>query len=231
MEIAITRLAEKGERDAETCARFGHTCRTVSPLQAELNASQVQTFVLEANNQGFDAVFFTSAYPAEKIAPLLSPAITKTCRVIAIGPATAAVLHSQSIKAETLPRYYSRDFAPYLGNWIEGKRIGLPRAAVPNPALIAAIENAGGIALEYRIYSLVATNTPLDLTGAGAIIFTSASSYTRALLPAGTRAIPVAIGEITADAMRAGGLPPQVTGDGSLPGTLTALNRYLEEHP
>ena len=38
----------------------------------------------------------------------------------------------------------------------------------------------------------------------------------------------VAIGEITADAMRAGGHPPAVVGDGSLAGTLEALNRHTE---
>jgi uroporphyrinogen-III synthase len=38
----------------------------------------------------------------------------------------------------------------------------------------------------------------------------------------------VAIGDVTADAMRAGGHPPAVVGDGSLAGTLDALNRYLE---
>ena len=37
----------------------------------------------------------------------------------------------------------------------------------------------------------------------------------------------MAIGEITAGAMRTGGTDPSVVGDGSLEGTLGALNRYL----
>jgi uroporphyrinogen-III synthase len=39
----------------------------------------------------------------------------------------------------------------------------------------------------------------------------------------------MAIGEITADAMRSAGTSPAVIGDGSLEGTLAALNAYLAE--
>ncbi len=37
----------------------------------------------------------------------------------------------------------------------------------------------------------------------------------------------MAIGEITAGVMRAAGAEPAVVGDGSLEGTLVALNRFL----
>jgi len=36
----------------------------------------------------------------------------------------------------------------------------------------------------------------------------------------------MAIGEVTADAMRCGGTFPDIVGDGSLEGTLAALNEY-----
>jgi uroporphyrinogen-III synthase len=39
----------------------------------------------------------------------------------------------------------------------------------------------------------------------------------------------MAIGEVTAGVMRAGGVIPAVVGDGSLEGTLAALNRFLEK--
>ena len=49
-----------------------------------------------------------------------------------------------------------------------------------------------------------------------------------AVLPPLTSSIlPIAIGEITAAAMRDGGLEPKVIGDGSLEGTLKNLNAYL----
>ena len=213
MLLAITRLAEKGAADAALCKQYGHECRVVSSLRSEIRSSTIQTFVLAASDNEFDAIFFTSALPAQKIAPLLNPSITKTTRVIAIGPQTAKVLHESGIAAETLPTYYSRDFVPYLGSWIKEKRIGIPRADVPNPDLI---------------YGLEPTNEPLNLDGVDAILFTSANSYKMAILPPLTSSIlPIAIGEITAAAMRDGGLEPKVIGDGSLEGTLKNLNTYL----
>ena len=104
----------------------------------------------------------------------------------------------------------------------------IPRADVPNPDLINAIEEAGGMAFEYRCYGLEPTNEPLNLDGVDAILFTSANSYKMAILPPLTSSIlPIAIGEITAAAMRDGGLEPKVIGDGSLEGTLKNLNTYL----
>jgi len=228
MQIAITRLAEKGTADQALCERYGHSARIVSPLRAELRASLVQTFVLAANDGDFDAIFFTSAYPAKHIGMLLDREITKRCRVIAIGPQTAKILHDQGIAAETLPTFYSRDFVPYLGEWIEGKRIGIPRADVPNPDLIRAIEQAGGLAFEYRCYGLVPTGEYLDLEGADIVLFTSANSFSQAQLPDLTGIIPAAIGEITAKRMQDGGVMPAVVGDGSLEGTLIKLNEYLK---
>ncbi len=228
MQIAITRLAEKGMTDQALCERYGHSARIVSPLRAELRASLVQTFVLAANDGDFDAIFFTSAYPAKHISIHLDREITKKCRVIAIGPQTAKILHGQGIAAETLPTFYSRDFVPYLGEWIEGKRIGIPRADVPNPDLIEAIEQAGGMAFEYRCYGLVPTDEFLDLEGADIVLFTSANSFSQAVLPNLTGIMPAAIGEITAKRMQDGGVTPVVVGDGSLEGTLNILNEYLK---
>ena len=226
MLLAITRLAEKGAADASLCKQYGHECRVVSPLRAEIRSSTIQIFVLAVADGEFDAIFFTSALPAQKISLLLPPSITRTTRVIALGPQTAKILHESGIAAETMPTYYSRDFVPYLGTWIEGKRIGIPRADVPNPDLINAIETAGGMAFEYRCYGLEPTNELLNLDGVDAVLFTSANSYKMALLPhLNTNTIlPIAIGDVTADAMRAGGLEPKIVGDGSLEGTLKMLN-------
>ncbi len=228
MQIAITRLTEKGKSDSELCGKYGHTAKIVSPLSAELRPSLVQTFVIAANDGEFDAIFFTSAYPAKHIAMFLDRCITKKCRVIAIGPQTAKILHDDGIEAEVLPSFYSRDFVPYLGEWIKGKRIGIPRADVPNPNLINAIENAGGLVYEYRCYGLVPTGEFLNLDGSDVVLFTSANSFSEARLPDLSGITPVAIGEITAERMKAGGVTPVVVGDGSLEGTLVALNAYLK---
>jgi uroporphyrinogen-III synthase len=223
MKIAITRLKGKEGKDKEYCSQYGHECIIVSPLTAKVTKDRVSAFVKAAENNEFDCIFFTSALPAQIIAPLLS----HWPRVIAIGPQTARVLKSYRIECETLPTYYSRDFVPYLGAWIKGKRIGIPRADVPNPGLIEAIARAGGVATEIRCYSLVPTGQVLDLQNADAVLFTSAMSFRQAVWKRRPGLLVIAIGDVTASVMIADGVRPDVTGDGSLEGTLQKLNEYL----
>jgi uroporphyrinogen-III synthase len=223
MRIAVTRLIGKEKDDAARCAQYGHECYTVSPLRAEIREDLVTSFVVSVEAGKFDCLFFTSALPAKIIAPRLS----RWPRVIAIGPRTAMTLGHFGIEAETLPSFYSRDFVPYLGSWIRGKRIGIPRADVPNPHLIEGIRNAGGLPVEVRVYTLIPTGNMLDLTGAGAILFTSAMSFSTAIYKTDISLLKIAIGESTGAAMRRGGVIPDVTGDGSLEGSLQALNTYL----
>lgn len=225
MRIAVTRLREKAGKDAGTCKRYGHECYAVSPLNARIYEEAVMEFVSAANGNEFDCIFFTSALPAQVIGPLLQA----RPRMVAIGPQTAKTLTELGFDCETLPDFYSRDFAPYLGDWIRGKKIGIPRADVPNPGLIDSIEERGGIAAETRIYGLEPTCERLDLDGADAVLFTSAGSFRNAAWNKDAKVLRIAIGDVTGKAMELGGCPPDVTGDGSLEGTLRALNIYLEE--
>ncbi|PKL64448.1 MAG: uroporphyrinogen-III synthase [Methanomicrobiales archaeon HGW-Methanomicrobiales-3] len=225
MKIAVTRLAGKEKSDATRCEKLGHSCYSVHPLRSELYQEVISDFAKAAGAGEFDCLFFTSALPAKIIAPIL----TNPPRVIAIGPQTAKELELSGISSEILPGFYSRDFVPYLGDWIRGKRIGIPRADVTNDKLISAITDAGGIAREFRCYGLEPTSEPLSLEKAGAILFTSAMSYTKAVWTPRPDLLVMAIGEITADAMRHGGHPPSVVGDGSLEGSLAALNQYLNQ--
>lgn len=225
MKIAITRLSGKEEGDRVRCAKFGHECFSVHPLRSEICGDVVDAFIAAVDRNAFDCLFFTSALPAGIIAPRLS----RFPRVIAIGPTTASVLRRYDIECETLTSYYSRDFVPYLGDWISGKHIGLPRADVPNPRLLKAIRAAGGKATEFRCYRLVPTGIPLNLDGAGGILFTSAMSFEKAVWTPHPGLMVMAIGEVTADKIRTGGIVPRIVGDGSLEGTLAVLNRYLEQ--
>ena len=225
MRIAVTRIAEKGTRDVLTCRRYGHECYTVSPLRVEVHRDRVETFLAMANRGELDCIFFASAVPAE----LMAPRLRSPPRVIAIGPQTARTLEEHGIRCETLPAFYSRDLVPYLGGWIRGKRIGIPRADVPNPALLRAIGDAGGIAVEVRVYGLIPTKEPLAADGADALLFTSGSSFSEAVWHPRPGLLLMAIGEVTAGVMRAAGAEPAVVGDGSLEGALTALDRYLLE--
>jgi uroporphyrinogen-III synthase len=223
MKIAVTRLSGKEKNDAERCARFGHICYGVHPLRSEIRSHAVRLFIGAVERAEFDCLFFTSALPAKIIAPLLK----KYPRTIAIGPQTAKELRHYSIDCETLTSFYSRDFVPYLGDWVRGKHIGIPRADVPNPSLINAITAAGGIPHEFKCYSLEPTGESLNLDSADAVLFTSAMSYTNAVWEKIPDLIVMAIGDITAAKMRESGMNPVVVGDGSLEGSLKALNEYL----
>jgi uroporphyrinogen-III synthase len=225
VDIAVTRLAGKETEDAARCRAFGHHCFAVAPLRAEIRHDLVASFVDAVEMNRYDCLFFSSALPAQIIAPRLS----RWPRVVAIGPQTAKTLRHFGIECEILPRYYSSYFVPYLGEWIQGKRIGIPRADVPNPDLIGAITKAGGIPEEIRVYSLIPTGEELDLGRAEAVLFTSAMSFEQAIWKNRAGLIVMAIGESTASAMRRAGVVPEVTGDGSLDGTLRAFNACLAE--
>ena len=224
MRIAVTRLSGKEKSDAGRCAQYGHSCYSVHPLRSEINKEIISAFVDAADRGEFDCLFFTSALPAKLIAPLLN----RFPRVIAIGPQTAKELGRFEIECETLPGFYSRDFVPYLGDWIRKKQIGIPRADVPNPVLLDAIAQAGGIAREFRCYQLIPTGEPFNLEDAEALLFTSAMSYAKAVWSSQPDLLVMAIGEITAAAMEKAGTTPVVVGDGSLEGTLAALNTHLK---
>jgi uroporphyrinogen-III synthase len=223
MKIAVTRLAGKEKNDAARCAQFGHICYSVHPLRSEIRPRAITAFIEAVDRSEFDCLFFTSALPAKIIAPLLN----RFPRIIAIGPQTAKELQHYEIDCETLTSFYSRDFVPYLGDWIRGKHIGIPRADVPNPSLIDAITAAGGIPHEFRCYGLEPTGESLNLENADAILFTSAMSFAKAVWTKRSDLVVIAIGDITAATMRAAGTNPVVVGDGSLEGTLMALNDYL----
>jgi uroporphyrinogen-III synthase len=223
MKIAVTRIAGKEKNDVARCAQFGHICYSVHPLRSEIRPDAITAFINAVDRSDFDCLFFTSALPAKIIAPLLN----RFPRVIAIGPQTAKELQHFEIDCETLTSFYSRDFVPYLGDWIRGKHIGIPRADVPNPSLIDAITAAGGIPHEFRCYGLEPTGESLSLQDADAILFTSAMSFSKAVWNQHLDIIVIAIGDITAAAMQAAGTNPEVVGDGSLEGAMIALNNYL----
>lgn len=225
MRIAVTRVAGKSSGDSSLCRRYGHECYPVSPLRAVLDDAEIERFLQEVNNGSIDCLFFSSALPAMQLASR----IVRWPRTIAIGPKTAEILRRHAPQVEILPGYYSREFVPYCGEWLKGRKIGLPRADVPNDPLMDAIVAHGGIPQEFRIYRLEPTGEELPLEGADALIFTSAKSYRTAVWKRRSDLLLIAIGEVTAAEMREGGSPPVVIGDGSLEGTLRALNRHLRE--
>jgi len=194
-----------------------------------MDLDQIDLFIQDVKDRKFDCIFFTSALPATHLGPYLQH--LPLPRVIAIGPQTAKALRENGIICEVLYEFYSRAFVPFLGDWIVGKKIGIPRSDAPNEKLMNGIHNAGGFPVEFQIYSLIPTNELLNLENAEAILFTSAMSFKTALWKRREDLILIAIGEITAEAMENAGLIPDVIGDGSLEGTLDELNLFLLMNP
>ena len=126
----------------------------------------------------FDCIFFTSALPAKIIAPRLRD----LPRVIAIGPQTAKELRQYHIDCEILTSFYSRDFVPYLGEWIRGRQIGIPRADCPESGSYGS-DHCGwrGFPWSSGVMGLSQLVDPLDLAEAEAILFTSAMSFQKAI--------------------------------------------------
>jgi len=226
MLIAITQHAGAVEDEA-ICEKYSHKAKFVAPARYQENADEIEKFVTATNNREFDAVFFPSALAAEKLGASVDPRLATKVRMIANGPQTAKDLHNVGLAAEMLPFYYSRDLIPYLGKWIHGKKIAIPRADYTYPQLAADIERAGGVPFEYHCFELAPTNEPLDLEGCGAVLFTSPEAFEMSRLPKVKDIIMIAIGDVTANAMMYGGCPPSVVGDGSVEGSLIALNSYL----
>ncbi len=229
MRIAITRLKGKEGDDQARCARRGHDCYAVSPLIGEMDSDQIDAFIQDVKEKKFDCIFFTSALPAQNIGPYLQD--LPLPRVIAIGPQTAKALREYGIPCEVLHEFYSRAFVPFLGDWIAGKKIGIPRSDVPNDKLMNGIRDAGGFPFEFQIYSLIPTYEQLNLDNAEGVMFTSALSFKSAIWKRREDLILIAIGEITAETMEDAGLVPDVVGDGSLEGTLDELNLFLLTNP
>lgn len=229
MKIAITRLRGKELDDQQRCQRRGHDCYPVSPLYSEMDQDQIDLFIEKVQEKAFDCLFFTSALPAYRLGPLLGRCPLP--RVVAIGPQTAKALRECGIPCEVLHEFYSRAFVPYLGDWIAGKKIGIPRSDAPNADLLQAITDAGGIPVEFNIYALIPTYEELDVREAEGILFTSALSFKTAIWRRREDIILLAIGDVTAAAMQSAGITPDVTGDGSLEGTLDELNIYLMMNP
>ena len=227
MLIAITRHTGDAD-DNLICEKYNHRARIVSPVRPEKNQKSIDEFVRDVNDCKLDAVFFHSAFSAEKLGPLVNPRLATKVRMIANGPQTAKVLYNIGLSAEMLPFFYSHDLIPYLGKWIRGKRIGIPRAGITYQKLAEEIRDAGGIPCEYICYNIVPTKEELDLTGCKAVLFTSPAAFTMAKLPPlDTEMTLMAIGDVTADAMMYGGMRPSVVGDGSIEGTIQALNASL----
>ena len=72
MLIAITRHTGALE-DAALCERYNHKAKVVSPIKPVKDLEVIGKFLKAANEEEFDAIFFSNAFVAEKLVPCIKP--------------------------------------------------------------------------------------------------------------------------------------------------------------
>ncbi len=205
----------------------------------------------------YDAVVFTSVNGVQRWFAALHAAgrdarsLARAC-VVAIGPATAAALAAQGIRADAVPAEHRGEAAAeatlaMFGDGAPGKRVLLARAEVARNVLPDALRAAGcevEIVPAYRTVAardrdVAALVTSLRDGTVDAITFTSSStveSVCDALGPdAASMLAPVvvaSIGPITSDTARSRGLHVTVeAGTYTVDGLLNALEAHYSRTP
>lgn len=192
----------------------------------------------------YDAVLFTSANAvrafAERAARRGVSLVGLRARVLCVGPATAAAALAAGLPGPTQPRARF-DAEGLLGEILEqlaprGLRFLLPRAEAGRELLPQALREAGAIVdvvAAYRTlaaeFDAAALREQLVQGALDALTFTSPSTVRRllaALDPASRaalgRCLVAAIGPLTAQALREGGVEPDVVAERAVADALVA---------
>jgi len=176
------------------------------------------------SKKNIDILIFTSSLGVEKLFEKTKPG--KNVRIVSVGPKTAKKVKDCGLESEVIEKFSSENFADHLGD-IAGKRIGIARAEVPNPELIASLGSKGAVIIEAPVYRLEpAGNSILEvLVDVDAVIFTSAKSFELSgFRPQDAKKIrSIAIGQKTANAMRKAGIHPDFVGNGTLEDCLSSF--------
>lgn len=250
--IVITRPVEQAQEFADQLAAAG---ARVTALPAIVIAPLEDTARLDAalaELASYDWIVLTSANGVRAVSERLEAtghawAERGRARIAVIGPATARALAEHGVSAEAMPgEYVAEAIVETLGN-VAGQRILLLRADIARRALAEELLLRGAEVDEIAAYRTVAEPAPAESLRAifedgdvavDAITFTSASTvhgFLRGLTAAGhfsnelVRGIPlVAIGPITANALREYGLEPAaVAAEYTTEGVVRALVEYF----
>lgn len=228
MKIAVTRLEEKSKGTQELFAQYGHEAvlvpimktapaRDREPLSmmcAKVAAGEIH-FLLFSSTMGVKYFFDQCTYvPAGVV-------------MIAVGPKTAEAVCDKGFACEIIPSYSSDHFASHLGSRIKGKTVGVVRPDVPNPQLVESLTSLDAQVVEGIAYRLLPSGHELKeiLPDVDAVIYTSGKSFilSGASYEELEGKIVVAIGPKCATVMKQEGIRPDIIGNGTLEGCLTAL--------
>lgn len=215
------------------------------PLDAALAELDTYHWLVFTSRNGVDA-FFDRLEHAGRDARSLGGR-----KVAAIGPATAAALRARGVRPDLVPDEHTSDGllrAFKACRWCRGMRVLHPRAAAAPPDLPRGLEALGLTVRVVPAYVTVrdgagaaATLEALRSGAVHAVTFTSASTVEHALGalaeaagdPGGARealgrAACVAIGPVTAAALRRAGLEPaRVAAAATLEGLVAAVEEAL----
>ncbi|MCL7413741.1 MAG: uroporphyrinogen-III synthase, partial [ANME-2 cluster archaeon] len=147
--------------------------------------------------------------------------------MIAVGPKTADAVCDKGFTCETIPSYSSDHFASHLGSRIKGKTVGVVRPDVPNPQLVESLTSLDAQVVEGIAYRLLPCGHEFKeiLPDVDAVIYTSGKSFILSGVSGEELEgkIVVAIGPKCDAVMKQKGIKPDITGNGTLEGCLTAL--------
>jgi uroporphyrinogen-III synthase len=236
--VLVPRAAGKGDELAERLRALG-AAPLVRPLIA--HAPPEDRAALDAalaclHAGAYSWLIVTSATTVEALAARISWPLPSALRVAAVGPATAAACAQLLQRTpDALPaRFVGADLPAVLGD-LTAVPVLLPNADIADPALEAALNEAGAIVervIAYRTAPIAAPELRNDLAaGIDVLLFTSGSTvraFVAALAPDGLndarRCTIACIGPSTAAVCRELGLDPALVAEVSTTdGLLEAL--------
>lgn len=226
--IVVTRAADVASVLGEKLAHLGAQPLYIPAIRRQATDNTAEQKQAVQNAASHDYLLFTSPYTVERFFAVLMECgrdsrDLATLKIAAVGSKTAEKLRRYGIVADIVPETAQAEglLAALKDEVMTGKRVLLPRAVQARELLPETLRKAGAVVDVVPFYETVPETSRKDIfqkelqSGKiSAITFTSASTVTGLLAmledPCKELAgIPlIAIGEITADALRQAGLEP-----------------------
>ena len=188
--VLVTRARAQADRFAELLEQAGARVLLAPTIVIEPPDSWAPLDAALGRSQHYRWAIFTSVNGVEMVRRRLEQLgrgreTLASCRIAAIGPATAEALRAWGLPAEVVPEeYVAEALAERLRPLIHpGERVLLPRAAETRDVLVRALEALGAVVDEVAAYrTRAATEQAADLRDAlrrrevDVVTFTSSST-------------------------------------------------------
>lgn len=242
-KIVVTRTREQASKLTKKLARLGADVLEFPTIRIRPAADTRAIDSAIASLDGFAWVVFTSQNAVsiffERLSHLkLDARAFRSCRVAAIGPATAEALEARSIRPDLVPGEYIAEalLSEMEKTGVKGARILLPCAAEARDTLAEGLAELGADVARIHLYdTAVPDDLPVELRDAvkDADIITFASSSTARnffSIIGDTKATLACIGPVTADAVRELGREPEIVAkEYTIDGLVEAVEEYCRK--